>query len=63
MYKRQPKISPTAFDLQGYPNNRIMFNALISRLNEAIVGELSLDQAYVRMEEDVAKQLAAKAVD
>ena len=58
-----PKISPTAFDLQGYPNNRIMFNALISRLNEAIVGELSLDQAYVRMEEDVAKQLAAKAVD
>lgn len=58
-----PKISPTAFDLQGYPNNRIMFNALISRLNEAIVGELTLEQAYVRMEEDVAKQLAAKAVD
>jgi alpha-1,4-digalacturonate transport system substrate-binding protein len=40
-----------------------MFNALISRLNEAIVGELTLEQAYVRMEEDVAKQLAAKAVD
>lgn len=53
-----PTISETAFDLQGYPNNRIMFNALISRLGEAIVGELTLDQAFERMEEDVAKQLA-----
>jgi alpha-1,4-digalacturonate transport system substrate-binding protein len=34
-----------------------LFNALISRLNEAIVGELTLDQAYERMESDVAKQL------
>jgi len=37
-----------------------MFNAIISRLNEAIVGELTLDQAYERMEDDVAKQLAEK---
>lgn len=55
-----PGISPVAFDLQGYKNNRIMFNALISRLNEAIVGELTLDQAYERMTDDVAKQLAEK---
>jgi len=55
-----PTISPVAFDLQGYKNNRIMFNAIISRLNEAIVGELTLDQAYERMEDDVAKQLAEK---
>ncbi len=55
-----PTISPVAFNLQGYKNNRIMFNALISRLNEAIVGELTLDQAYERMEDDVAKQLAEK---
>ncbi len=55
-----PGISPVAFDLQGYKNNRIMFNALISRLNEAIVGELTMDQAYERMEDDVAKQLAEK---
>jgi alpha-1,4-digalacturonate transport system substrate-binding protein len=40
-----------------------MFNALISRLNEAIVGELTLDQAYARMEEDIAKQLAEKALE
>ena len=25
-----PSISPVAFDLQGYANNRVMFNALIS---------------------------------
>lgn len=55
-----PSISPTAFDLQGYPNNRIMFNALISRLGEAIVGELSLDDAFARMSDDVEKQLAEK---
>ncbi len=53
-----PGISPVAFQLQGYPNNRVMFNALISRLNEAIVGELTLDEAYARMEEDIVNQLA-----
>lgn len=53
-----PTISPIAFELQGYANNRIMFNALISRLGEAIVGELTLDQAFERMSDDVAKQIA-----
>jgi alpha-1,4-digalacturonate transport system substrate-binding protein len=53
-----PTISQIAFDLQGYKNNRVMFNALISRLNEAIVGEMTLEQAYERMDSDVTKQLA-----
>ncbi|MCY4463628.1 MAG: ABC transporter substrate-binding protein [Albidovulum sp.] len=56
-----PTISPIAFDLQGYPSNRVMFNALISRLGEAIVGEISLDEAYDRMEQDIEQQLAEKA--
>ncbi|MDA4847482.1 ABC transporter substrate-binding protein [Hoeflea poritis] len=55
-----PGISPTAFDLQGYVNNRVMFNALISRLGEAIVGELTLDEAYDRMTQDVEQQIAEK---
>ncbi|MAS03695.1 MAG: ABC transporter substrate-binding protein [Ahrensia sp.] len=55
-----PSISPIAFDLQGYVNNRVMFNALISRLGEAIVGELTLDQAFDRMTQDVEQQLAEK---
>lgn len=55
-----PGISPIAYALQGYPNNRIMFNALISRLGEAIVGELTLDEAFGRMSDDVEKQIAEK---
>ncbi len=55
-----PTISPTAFDLQGYVNNRVMFNALISRLGEAIVGELTLEEAYERMTQDVEQQIAER---
>ncbi len=55
-----PGISPIAYDLQGYVYNRVMFNALISRLGEAIVGELTLDQAYDRMTQDVEQQIAEK---
>ncbi|MEM7047541.1 MAG: ABC transporter substrate-binding protein [Pseudomonadota bacterium] len=55
-----PTISPIAFDLQGYVYNRVMFNALISRLGEAIVGELTLDQAYDRMTQDIEKEIAEK---
>ncbi len=55
-----PGISPTAYDLQGYVHNRVMFNALISRLGEAIVGELTLDEAYTRMTTDIEQQIAEK---
>lgn len=53
-----PDISPVAYDLQGYKYGRMMFNALISRLGEAIVGELTLDQAFERMTQDVDQQIA-----
>lgn len=52
--------SPTAFDLQGYVHNRVMFNALISRLGQAIVGEMTLDEAYERMASDIEQQIAEK---
>ena len=39
------KLSPIANKLQGYVNNRVIFNAVISRLSQAIAGELSLDEA------------------
>jgi len=52
-----PTISPVAFDLQGYVYNRVMFNAIISRLGEAIVGEMTLDEAYERMEQDITQQI------
>ena len=52
------EISETAFKLQGYPFNRVMFNASISRVNQAIVGEMSLDEAYERIDQDVEQQIA-----
>ncbi|MFV0490423.1 MAG: ABC transporter substrate-binding protein [Pseudorhodobacter sp.] len=55
-----PTISPIAFDLQGYKYNRVMFNAMISRLGEAIVGEMTLDQAFDRMTQDVEQQIAER---
>ncbi len=55
-----PTISTTAYDAQGYVHNRVMFNALIARLGEAIVGEISLDDAFARMTTDVEQQIAEK---
>ena len=55
-----PAISPTAYTLQGYIHNRVIFNALISRLGEAIMGELTLEQAYGRMAQDVEQQIEEK---
>jgi len=52
--------SPIAFELQGYVHNRVMFNALISRLGQAIVGEMSVDEAYDRMSSDIEQQIAEK---
>ena len=55
-----PTISPVAFDLQAHTDNRIMFNAIISRLGQAIVGEMSMEEAWTRMDDDVTKQIAEK---
>jgi len=55
-----PTIDPTAYELQGYVYNRVMFNAIISRLGQAIVGEMTLDEAYKRMEQDIAQQIEEK---
>jgi len=52
-------ISPVAYRLQGYILNRPIFNATVARLSQAIVGELTLDQAYARIDQDVQSALAA----
>jgi alpha-1,4-digalacturonate transport system substrate-binding protein len=56
-----PKVSKIAFELQGYPYNRVLFNAIISRLGQAVVGELTLDDAYARITQDIDEQLAEQA--
>ncbi|MFI5013937.1 MAG: ABC transporter substrate-binding protein [Hyphomicrobiales bacterium] len=56
------KTAPLAYAYQGYEHNRIMFNATISRLNQAIAGEMTLDEAYRRMQADIVEGLAAKGI-
>ena len=52
------KLSPVAFALQDYPFNRALFNAIVSRLTQAIVGEMPLEEAYQRIDQDIAAALA-----
>ena len=54
-------LSPVAFQLQGYRLNRVLFTPITVRLNQAIAGEMSLDDAYARMTSDVADGLKASA--
>lgn len=52
-------LSPIAYKLQGYLYNRPIFNATAARLSQAIVGEITTDQAYARIESDVRSAMAA----
>lgn len=53
-----PKLSPVAYQFQGYTYNRAVFNATTDRLGQVLVGELTLDEAMVRMQEDVDAAIA-----
>jgi alpha-1,4-digalacturonate transport system substrate-binding protein len=58
--KQVGQVSPVAFALQGYTFNRIIFNAVISRIGQVVAGESTLDEAYKRIEQDIATQIAEK---
>lgn len=51
-------VSPIAFAYQGYAGNRAMFGITVERLSQAIVGELSVDDALARMSDDLKAALA-----
>lgn len=53
-----PNLSPTAFAYQGYPMNRAMFNITVERVSQAVVGELTVDEAMQRMREDLDAAMA-----
>lgn len=53
------ELSPVAYHLQGFRYNRVIFDATTDRLSQAIVGQLSLDQAYQRITDDVSSKIAA----
>ena len=53
-----PDVSPIAFAYQGYAGNRAMFGITVERLSQAIVGELSVEDAVARMADDLAAAMA-----
>jgi alpha-1,4-digalacturonate transport system substrate-binding protein len=54
-----PKLAPTAYAIQGYKYNRALFNPTAARLGQAIVGELSFDDAMKRIGADIDEQVKA----
>lgn len=52
-----PKLHETAYALQGYPYNRVVFDGIRDRLTQVFVGELTLDQAIERMQTDIDEQI------
>ena len=53
------KLSPIAYEIQGYKYNRALFNPTAARLGQAIAGEMSLDDALKRISADIAEQVKA----
>lgn len=47
------KLSPIAYQMQGYRNNTLVLNAIRDRLTQAITGELTLDEAITRIQDDI----------
>ena len=54
------KLEPLAYDLQAYPQNTVLFNSIRDRLTQVIAGELTLDEAIERAQEDIDEALAAQ---
>jgi alpha-1,4-digalacturonate transport system substrate-binding protein len=53
-----PDVAPAAFRYQGYAGNRAMFGITVERVSQAIVGELSVEDAVARMADDLAAAMA-----
>jgi alpha-1,4-digalacturonate transport system substrate-binding protein len=47
--------APEALAINAWSGAQVYFNALVSRVSQAIAGELSLDDAYKRIDEDLTK--------
>jgi len=52
------KLSPIAYDLQGYPYNRVVFDTIRDRLTQVFAGELDLNEAITRMQSDIDEGIA-----
>jgi alpha-1,4-digalacturonate transport system substrate-binding protein len=52
-------IALEAFMFQGYKYNRAMMSPTVSRVTQAIVGELSVDDAMARLATDMSDAVKA----
>ena len=53
------KLQPLAYDLQAYKYNTVLFNANRDRLGQVLAGEMTLDEAIAKMQEDIDAGIAA----
>lgn len=53
-------ITPLANKVKTYIYNQLLFNPTISRLGQAISGEITLDEAFKRIDSDVKQQIAER---
>lgn len=51
-------LSPIAFKYQGFKHNRAMFNITLQRVSQAIVGELTVEEAMQRAKDDLTEVMA-----
>lgn len=56
-----PKLSPVAYEIQGYKLNRAIFLNTVTRLSQSIVGEMSTDDALGRLSKDIDEAVKASA--
>jgi alpha-1,4-digalacturonate transport system substrate-binding protein len=57
------QLDELAFRFQGYTYNRAIMNATTDRLTQALVGELTLQEALDRAQQDINEALAAEGID
>jgi alpha-1,4-digalacturonate transport system substrate-binding protein len=48
-------IAPAAYQLQGYKYNRAIMLATVTRVTQAIVGEISVDEAVNKIRTDMTE--------
>ena len=53
------KLDPIAYKMQAYTYNTIVLNAIRDRLTQVMVGELTLDEAIQRMQQEIDDGLVA----
>lgn len=57
-----PLLDPTAYAMQAYPFNFVVFDSIRDRLTQAFVGELTLDEVLQRAQADIDEVLREQGI-